>query len=256
MIKIKLSDLELTSSLVLVKPDPNFDFIPVKGPEGEVKIYLAYNPQDETKHVSITGSILKLPAALTYYGEILSDPTSLCMDERSSKMRTGMPYITKMNVVEGDKIYFNYHNQFQALEEGRLIDVEDHGICMLMHYETFYGKEVEDEFVPLNGYVLFKRDQIDADYQTESGLHVVRKQNVYGSNLGTVLGVDERVTGYLDRSKEDDIEIKKGDRIVINPKFGYRIAYSIHGGAIKDCEIIRRKYIWGIFDEMVASIKR
>lgn len=247
--KIDLSNTELTGNYLIVKPDPNYDFVQVKGVDGQVKIYLGYNPQDETKHVSISGTVLLTPKNLKYYKEILDKDNDMSQDEKSSKMRNSMQFKTKLNVKTGDKIYFNYHNQFQAEDEGRLVEVKDHGYCMLMNYETLYGKQVKDEFVPLNGYAIFKRDQSEREYKTASGLYVVQNVDVYSGKMGEVICADDAVTGYLDGGYEDQTPLKKGDQVLLNPKFGYRIAYSIHAGDLQDYEITKRRYIFGIIDK-------
>ncbi len=246
---LKLEDITLTGNYLIVKPDPNYDFVEIKGQDGNVKIYLSYDPQDDTKHVSISGTVLKTPSELKYYGELLNKELSISQEERSSKMRNTMPYKTNLNVKEGDKVYFNYHNQFDVEIEGRLISIEGEGLCMLMMYDTLYGKQVGDKFVPLNGYVIFKRDQSEREYTLPSGLTIIQTTNLYAGKQGFVVSADEAVSGYIDGGYEDKMKLNEGDRIIINPKFGYRIAYSIHAGDMEDYEIIRRRHILGIFDK-------
>jgi co-chaperonin GroES (HSP10) len=256
--KINLETTELTANYFIVKPDPNYDFVEVKGVDGSMKIWMGYSPNDETKHVSISGTILKAPNELKYYGDILTSKKGFNVSNESfsSKMRNSMQYITTRNVKEGDKVYFDYHNQFDSEIEGRLINVEGEGYCTLMHYETFFGKEVDKDFVPLNGYVLFKRDQSEREYVTKSGLTIIQNTNIYEGRIGEVIAADKPLSGYLDRAVEDKFELKKGDKILINPKFGYRIAYELHAGEMKDYELIRRRHIYGIFDNIVSGIKK
>ncbi len=246
--KTTLEDIELTGNYLIVKPDPNFDFIPMQSPNGEIQIHLNYNPQDATKHVSITGTVLKRPIELKYFGPELLRSAEMTNEEKSSLMRNSMPYKTKLNVNNGEKVYFDYHNQFQADDEGRLIEVDGHGICMLMKYETFYGKEVKGEFIPLNGWVIFTREQQDSEYETASGLTIIKNVNVYESNKGEVVCADLAVSEYLDGSSESEILLVSGDKILIDVRFGYRIAYAVHAGEMTNYEIIRRKNILATFD--------
>lgn len=256
--EINLDTVQLTGNLLIVKPDPNFDFVEVTGQDGSIKIWMGYSPNDETKHVSITGTILKTPNELKYYGELLVSKKGFdCSNEEfSSKMRNSMQYITPLNVKEGDKVYFDYHNQFDSELEGRLIKIKDHGYCMLMHYETFFGKQVEGEFIPLNGYVLFRRDQSEREYITKSGLTVIQSTDIYAGRIGEVIACDAPVSGYLDRAVEDKWELKKGDKILINPKFGYRIAYALHAEQMADYELIRRRHIFGKLDEIISEVQK
>ena len=243
--KINLKTFTLESNMILVKPDPNYDFVEALSPEGKVKIYLSYEPEDDAKHVSITGKVLKVPSELKYYSELKTSKKGIDISpqEFESKMRNTMPFKTEINVSEGDVVFFNHLNQIDAELEGRLVNTDEYGYCMLMPYSSLYGKKTESGFTALNGYVIFIRDQKDATFESKSGLLVLQKSSVYGSYYGTVVSCDKRIDDYLDKSYDCVTDIQKGDRIIINPKFGYRIAYSIHAGDMSDHEIIRRKHI-------------
>lgn len=254
--EINLNTLKTLNNLVLVKPDPNYDFVELQGEDGKVKIYLSYSDKEEANHVSITGDIIAICNDLVFSDDLLSKSKQFGQEEKAAKMRSSMPFKTKLNLKVGDKIYFDYHNHFNAENEGRLCKVEGIGYCLLMKYDQVYGKQINNKFVPINGWVLFKRHQEEAEYQTDSGLTVIKKTNMYGSQIGEVIAADTWVESYLDGGKEEKITFKEGDKFIFKKNFGYRIAYSVHAGDMAEYEVIKRRHIFGKYDDIVSDIKK
>lgn len=243
--KITLEQLQITGNYVLVELDPDYNLIQIKTQSGSIELQIVSPIQDKTQHMSVTGTILKTVKRLKYFGYIktLKKGESVSNELYDSLMRNTMPYDVSKNVKEGDKVWFNYINHINAIEENRVIEIEGHGYCMLIPYETLIAKEEGEELIPLNGNVFIKRDQKPAEFKTSSGLLIIEKVNRYGSQYATIVIADAPAKGYIDGRYDDPEELKSGDKVVINPKFGYRIANDLHAGKWKGIEVIRRPYI-------------
>lgn len=246
--KINLSTFELVSNNLLVRPDSNYGFIEVATPEGTIKLFTSPMPEHEAKNFAISGQVVKCPDSLLFHGELLTHQKGITISDEdfSSMMRNSMPYATELAVQNGDNILFNYGVQIDAINEGRVFEVEGIGKCMLVPYEQIFAKRINDELVPVNGWIIFKRDVIERETQLPSGLWAVDlKATDYTSQYGTVISADKPVTNYLDKSHDGEEQLHAGDRIIIQKNFGYRIAYDPVAGELKDTEVCRYKNVLG-----------
>lgn len=249
--KINLSTFEITGNNVLVKLNPNYDFKEIAGPHGtNIQLQLIDPSINHIQNLSITGTILKAPERLLFHVELKTHKKGITIagDEFESLMRESMPFYVDLNVKEGDKVIFDYKQGLTAEDEGRLLDVEGYGYCMLMPYHTLFAKEADGEVVPLNGWVLIKRDQREEEVRS-SGIIIPESENKYLSNYATVVVADKPVKEYIEIGVfESQVELNPGDRILVQKGFGYRIAYDTHAGELKGVEGIRRRHILCIFE--------
>lgn len=246
--KINLSTLELTSNYVLVKCDPDYGFKEVTTDTGVVKLYTSYLPQDDSKNYGISGTILKTPEKLNFYGELRTTDKGREMSvlDFNAMMRNSMPHDCDLDVVPGDNVLFNYGNQIDAIDTGRVLDVEGQGHCMLISYDTLFAKKKGEDLIPLNGWIFVIREQKPAEWKTPSGLWVVEKVDQYGSMFATVIIADKPVRAYMDKYSDGRDQLNPGDKIVIQKGWGYRIAYDMVAGDLKDLEVIRYKNVLGV----------
>lgn len=250
--KVSLDKLEIVSNMVLVRLDPDYDFIEVPGANGtKVTLQLVDFTKTQAQLQSITGTILKTPETLSFHAELQDHKKgeTISEEEFNSLMRTTMPYEVTMDVKEGDSVIFDVKHATDAEECGLLVDVEGIGYAVLMTYEALYAKQVGDTVVPLNGWVIFMRDQKPNEWKTESGLWVCEKVDKYGSSYGTVIKADKPRKRYIEIHRFDpDVSLVTNDRIIINRRFGYRMADDSFGGKVKGMEIIDYGHILAILN--------
>ena len=243
--KIDLAGFELCSNKILVKADKNYDMLVIDGPEGKkVELQLISFGETEANHYSISGTLIKRPEETFFF-----DKTTNCSQkEFQSCMLASLSVDCDYDFKEGDKIFYNYNVQLSAEAENRLVDTEEYGICMLVNIDMVFGYVKDDELVPVNGYVFFNRDKEIGEYETESGLTIINEVKAYANQYCTVIAADKPVRGYMDTGNDSQEIILKGDRILIDKRFGYKMAYDLHGGDVKDVEVCYRKHIIGKFD--------
>ena len=251
--KIDLDTFEIVSNYVLVKLDSNHDFIEVPGPNGtKVELQLIDFTDTQEQLQAITGTVLKAPKELKFHGELKQHERGLTIasDEYAALMRNSAPFDVAMNVKEGDRVTFDLKEAIGAELTGLLVNVGELGYAVLMPYEGLFCKEVDGEFIPLNGWVFFKRDQYPAEWTTESGLLIIEKVDKYGSKYATVICADAPVKEYVEKGYEDGkVELEPGKRIFLQKGFGFRIALDRFAGGLKDIEACRRTRILATFDD-------
>jgi co-chaperonin GroES (HSP10) len=249
--QISLEDFELTSNFILIKGGLDYNYIEIPGPLGtKVQLELCEIVRNEPEKKCITGTVLRVPKELSFHGELNHHERgkTIADDEFCSLMRTSMPHKTVLNVKEGDNVIFDYKMALDAESEGRLLNVEGHGYCLLMGYESLYAKESDGDLVPLNGWVFALRDQNPNTWTTENGLIVVEKVDKYGSKYATILKADHPIE-YLDKNlSEPPIPLNHGDRVILQRGFGYRIASDRYAGKLLGVEAVRRRNILATFE--------
>lgn len=248
--KINIDTLELVSNIVLVKVDKDYDFIEIPGPNGvKIELQLIDFTKSGVQIQSITGTILKTPERLLFHSELknLKKGYDISDEEFNSMMRTSMPYDVEMNVREGDKVIFDVKHALDAEECGLLVDVEGVGYAVLMAYEALYAKENNGKVIPLNGWVIFLRDQKPSEWLTESGLWVVEKTDKYGSKYATIIEADDRRKEYIEKDQRDpEVKLKEGARVLIQRGFGHRMADDAFAGKLKGMEVVSYRHIMAI----------
>lgn len=252
--QINISELELVSNYILIKVDPDYDFVELKGPNGttvalQVIDFTMKGP--DTKAISITGTVLNTPERLLFHRElkIHEKGKTIAGDEFEALMRQSLTHDTDLNVSAGNKVIFDYKVGVDAETEGRLLKDENGEFCVLIRYENLFAKEVDGEIIPLNGWVFFIRDQ-RAEEIRESGIILPGATDKYEKNIGVVISSDKPLRAYLDKGVQDSREeLPAGTKIALQRKFGFRIAYDTHAGELKGFEAIRRRNILATFEE-------
>lgn len=249
---ISLYNFELTSNFVLLASGLDYNFVEVAGPLGtKVQLELIEMVKNEPEKKCITGTVLKTPDCLYFHGEVKTHNRgkTIADDEFAALMRTSMMFHVELNVKEGDHVIFDYKMALDSESEGRLVNVEGHGYCILMPYESLFAKEGNGELIPLNGWVFTIRDQKPFEYQTASGLFVVEKTDKYGSKYATIVQADAPIKEYLDKNLEEpQVELLPGKRVLLQRGFGYRIASDRYAGKLLGVECIRRLHICALVD--------
>lgn len=244
--RINLSTFEIVSNKLLVKCDPAYDVIVIDGPEGKkIELQLISFDESAVNHFSISGTVIKKPIHTFFCNK----DEEMCQLELASKIQASLQVDSDHDYEVGDKIYYNYNVQLSAQEEYRVIETEEYGMCLLISIDAIFCYQKDDKLIPVNGYVFFKRDEKESEYVTESGLTVMQGVKGYDTNIGTIMAVSSPVRAYLDGGNSGDLGLKVGDRILVDKRFGYKMAYDLHGGEIKNVEVVFQKYVVAILEE-------
>lgn len=249
--QVSLENFELTSNFVLIASGLDYNFVEIPGPMGtKVQLELCEILAGEPEKKCITGTVLKVPEKLMFHGELHRHKRGITIadEEFCSLMRTSMPHDTDLNVKEGDRVIFDYKMALDSEAEGRLLNIEGYGYCVLMPYESLYAKDTSGELIPLNGWVFVLRDQNPNEWMTESGLIVVEKTDKYGSKYATVVKADGPIE-YLDKNlHESPVLLNPDQRVILQRGFGYRIASDRYAGELLGVEAIKRRNILATFE--------
>jgi hypothetical protein len=249
-----LKDFKLVSNFLLVKPDKAFDILIIDGPEGtKVELKLIATGEQEANHFSISGTVVKRPDNLFYFDKNSDEAMGMNQEQFASSVKASMSIKCEHPYKEGDRIYYNYNVQLSCEEENRLIETEEHGICMLVPADMLFSWVDETgEMTPVNGYVFFERDKDPSEYQTDSGLTVIQNVKGYEKHSATVISSSLPVQAYLDGGIVTNETYKKGDRIIVDRRFGYKMAYDLHAAELKNVECALQKYVISRLEEVEA----
>ena len=247
---IDLSKFKLTSNYLLCKPEKNFNIVAIDGPEGKkIELTIISPGEHEATGFSISGTVIKRPNEIVYFNRYSDYALSLNQQQFASAIKASAGVNCEHPYKEGDTVYYNYNVQLQSEEEGRLVETEEHGICMLIPVDSLFGYVKDDELVPLNGYVFFKRES--PDEMTASGKLYIPEmaQKHYGKNTATVIACGAPVKGYLDGGLITNDVYQKGDKVIIDKRFGYKVAYDLYAGDLKNIEVCFQKHIVCVLEE-------
>lgn len=236
---------------VLVKPDPTYAFHEIPTPDGSVSIQLTYFNQDKSKYLSISGAVIMLPREKWFFANKSSDGSG---NEFDAMVRNSLEFDAPCDINVGDRIFFDYREQIDAEIECRLVRTADYGLCVLVRLDRIYGKYVEGDLKPVNGYVFFLRDQMPDKLELSSGILLTRDHNKYGLNTATVLAADSPCLAHLEYEYEGTMQLQQGDRILMTKNRGFRISYEVGNDDLRDIEVCHRKDIAGKF-EMEQSVE-
>lgn len=253
--KVDLNKFNLVSNYCLIKLSAAYDLIVLDGPEGKkIDIKIVSWGEQEVNHYSISGTIIKKPQKLFFFNAMEKNNGNYSKEEFASMMKNSLQYDVDFPIEEGDTIFFNYNAQLDADKELRLMDTEEYGICILIHYNSFYGYKKDNDIIPLNGYIFFKRDQNEREVTFKHGLIGIQEVKQYDNNHGTVIAADMPVRAYLDGGRDGNAKFERGTRILVDKRFGHRMAYDLHGGDLKDIEVTHRKYTLCILNEELQPV--
>lgn len=260
MRKASIHAIRIPNNYLLIKPDPDFEFIEVDPASGfeinnePVKIWIGYNSETHARHFGITGEVLVCPDRLVfnrgriekYKKKIGSVRVTSDQIAVAALMGASQEIDVDMEVEPGDKVWFSYLCQLNAVMEKLLIDTEEHGLCFLVRYEDLYCYERDQEKTLVNGWVWIKR--IKRADKTASGIDLnLNETNQYQNGRALIVKAGKAVKGYMDGKIEDQINFQGGEQVVYNGKMGHPVEYAMHR-KLHDDEVysIRRKHIYAI----------
>lgn len=260
MEKISLKDFNISNNYVLIKPDPDYEFVEV-APESQfeingdpVKIWIGYNSETHGRHFGITGKVVALPERLVFnkkkiekYKKRLGS-TRLLSDQINIAvlMESSQEIDVDMELKLDDKVWFSYLCQINAVTNKILIDTVEHGMCFLAKYEELYCYERNGNIELINGWVWIRR--IEREKTTKSGIELqLSESNKYQNGHAEIVKFGNPVRDYMDGKKEYPWEFNGGEQVVYAKKMGHPIEYGMHRKLTED-EIysIRRKHIYAV----------
>jgi len=249
--QIELSTFKLTSNFILCRPDPAYNIVAIDGPEGKkIELTIISDGEREACHYSISGTVIKRPDDIFYFNKYSDESGAMEHRMYASQIKASAGVKCDHPYQEGDKIYYNYNVQLQCEEENRLVETEEHGICMLIPVDSIFAVVKDDEIIPVNGYVFFTRDQQESEYLSDSGLTIIREVKGYEKNFATVVAASSPPMGYLDGGTIGPDTYEKGDKIIVDKRFGYKMAYDIHADELKSVEVCFYKHIVAKLEEV------
>lgn len=241
---ISLDTFSLKSNFILIKPDPEHNIVAISGPNGtKIELKLISEGEQEANHYSISGTVIKRPDTFFFFDKSQDKVGGMSQREYASNTKASLSVKCEHPYAEGDKIYYNYNVQLQCEEENRLVQTKEHGICMLVPADALFAYVKDEEIIPLNGYIFFERDK--PNEMSPSGLLYIPEsaQKHYEKNLATVIASSSPVQSYLDGGIISNEVYEKGDRIIVDRRFGYKMAYDLHAKELKNVEVVLDKHI-------------
>lgn len=259
---VNLTTLVIPANYVLIKPDINFDTYQIKGKE--TGIHVAPWGINQASHISVTGTVYKLPQRLVYRGKLVkqlrgdlreqSEENKLLPVLRSQSVSYDVP----MELSLGQKVYYEYTTRLSAMADGRLIDTAE-GEMMFVPYDILVlafkpGTDMENvqpqNVQMLNGFMLIK----PLEYALERDLSGVRgvrtemdlfrpvteeEKYVRFNNIGfaNVIVAGCKVRDYIDfdRAREDDMLIgRTGQRVAYDNRMQKRLEVEHHHVVFKE----------------------
>lgn len=242
--------LRILYNYVLVKPDKDYDFVSVGD---DIKLKIAYNSETHGRHFGITGTVIKTPEQLLYLKnevDVIKYGIGLIRTESegiqiSNMVNSSLSADVDNDLKEGDKIWFDYLCQINAVTDNLLVKTE-HGICFLIRYDEIYAYQRDDNDVELiNGWIWIRRIEKD---KSLGGLELHYADNhKYQSGMAEVVRASKAVRSYIDGNTESQIYLKGGETVLYNHKMGFPMEYAAHR-QLTDTEVlnIRRKDIYAV----------
>ncbi len=235
---ISLTTFKIPANYILIKPNPDFEFVKIK-PESEfsalteeVEIKIGYTSETHARHYGVSGTVLVLPEQLIFN-----------RTRRQDKIT--MPFDVDMELEIGDKVFFDYLCQIRAVSDKLIVETEEHGMCFLCKYEEVYCYERNNEVSLINGWVWIERIEKEKE---AAGLELVLDdKNKFIKGQARVIKAGKAVRKYLEGGSEDPIEFFGGENIIYDPRMGHEMEYSMHR-LLTDKEVlsVRRKNIYAI----------
>lgn len=259
---INLTNLVIPANYVLIKPDMNFDTYQFRGKE--TGIHVAPWGINQASHISVTGTVIKLPQKLVYRGkQVKLMRADLREQSEENKLlpilrAQSVSYDVPMELQVGHKVYYEYTTRLSAMKDGRLIDTAE-GEMMFVPYDILVlafrpGTDMENvqpqNVQMLNGFMLIK----PLEYALERDLSGVRgvrtemdlfrpvteeEKYVRFNNIGfaNVITAGCKVRDYIDfdRAREDDMLIgRTGQRVAYDNRMQKRLEVEHHHVVFKE----------------------
>lgn len=235
---VSLNTFKIPANYILVKPDPDFEFVRIK-PDSEfsaitdeVEIQIAYTSKTHARHYGISGTVVVLPNQLIY-------------NKKKRENKISMEFDVDMELQLNDKVWFDYLCQINAVTDKLIVDTEEHGLCFLCKYEDIYCFDRNGEIELVNGWVWIRRIERDAE---SAGLELkFSDKNKFIPGQAIIVKAGKPVKDYLDGINEEPIDFNGGEQVIYDPRFGHEMEYSMHR-SLTESEVmsIRRKHIYAI----------
>lgn len=252
---VDLSTFRIPFNYVLIKPEPHHkEFVTASGftlaagfietGEGKVGSW-------ESKFWGIKAEVLAVCERIRYHAQSIESYRKIGnTDEVTRLTAESSEFLPHIEVSVGDNVRFHYREYITSTNEGRRIEVVDHGLCMLVPYTQLFS--CNDK--PINGWVWIKRQIVDTDIVTKSGIFIAAR----GSQIlpiAEVVGVASPVQDYLSEGDQDHN---------INPVIGSKIFYNVRvqtpleheyfqTDGLHDYWKIRRKDIYYVLDNVFSD---
>lgn len=176
---------------------------------------------DMEKHATTTGTVCGMPSHLTYTG----------------KPNVGMPWLTDMEIREGDRVICYYLAIINAFKPEQMrFFVRDNDRYVFIPYSSIFVAMRGDEIIPVNGYCLIEpcEDPFVADTKKrleKLGLELVTLNTKSNTNVsfGVVRYLGKPNREYIDEGNSDDgVDVKAGDTVVLRKISDIPLQYPLH----------------------------
>lgn len=251
--------VEIPYNYVLVKIDPDYNEYVL----GELKLTIASDEKSASRKLAVTGTVEDVCQNL-YFS--LKDEREMG-DYYTPEFSTSHRYSSVTRDVEielkvGDKIYFDYTQQYEVGRFNRIIFNEQGEQLCFVRYDFITGVSENGFIRPINGNVIIDPIEYDVEIvnnkiqKIDYGLEVnvkLRNRPLQGKKkgVGVVRAKCDKVKGYTDFPQyidhdENDVEI--GDLILFNNAYSLVLEYDLHQtlqGKYSRLRKITRKDIFG-----------
>ena len=174
-------------------------------------------------------------------------------------IENSMPWKTDMEVREGDIIWCDFVEIFNAVKRNRVVYCEDK-TYYLISYDKIYCAKSEKELKILNGWVFVEPIEYGQTKPQEiaerSGLKLVHieKHEAPEDRFGIVRFIGKPIEEYVNLDQSDTDEISVGDTILLKFKFNRRLEHQTHLiFSDKMLAVTRRPWIAGIIRDSLFS---
>lgn len=225
-------EVAIPFNYVLIKPDKEFSSYQIDGVETGIKTGLEIDSAGQ--RLSVCGTVVSVPQTLIFNREKLDKlklnftndkfAISQLTHLKSSSMLFDVPI--ELNV--GDRVYFSYLEHYSTYESNRYIEQHDGQDLLFVSYDSLYVRVRDGEVYPLNGYVLFEKEQEPID---DSGLIVLEnKKQDKDLAVGVAISTGCLCNRYLDYPEdlEDKDEIKTKDKFLYKTYRANLLEWNLH----------------------------
>lgn len=202
---------------VLVRLDKENDSIKLKS---GFELYID-NTYDPEKHATVSGTVCGLPSKLKYTG----------------KPNQGMPWLTDMELQEGDKVIAYYLAIVNALKpEQQKFFIKDKERFVFIPYSSIFVAVRGEKIIPINGYCLIEPCEDPFISETKErlkkiGLELVTLNQKSNTNVtfGIIRYVGKPNREYVDEGNTDEgVNVKEGDKVVLRRISDIPVQYNLH----------------------------
>lgn len=259
MEKVSIANFRIPNNFVLLKPDPDYEFVEVPVNSGildssgePVKFWIGKDPESDARHYGVTGTVIVTPDKLVFnkkqMKELRGQQENLDISQQVAMARlneNSMSLDVDMELECGDKVWFHYVAQINAVTENLLVDTIEEGMCFLVRYEDLYCYERNGQVELINGWVWIQRIEKEKDVH---GIEIqYDKKNAFEKNRAIIVKAGKAVRDYLDGEPEDPISFHGGEEVAYHDKIGFEMEYSLHRKLTdKPTLSIRRRHIMAV----------